>query len=367
LDRNTCSTAAATGNLALLQKARNDACPWDAVTCEKDAEHGHLAVLQWAHQNDCPWDIWTCAAAAKHGHKAVLQWLHEHGCPWDERTCAYAAENGHFDILTWARDNGCLWDQWTCTNAAKNGHWYILRWARDNACPWNSETCSYAAMNGHLDVLQWARANGCTWNSLVVSLAMKNNHTDVLKWALASGCPQGADELFPSQKDNNQSLIIVVHGEAIAQLVDACPFVHAVPLERALPKSEPMCSLPKQPVLPVFNDEKSHSAEQRQLPTSPITLPPLQAVQSPVNRQSSPKPPDLAQRQPLRTLRSLFSRQYHHTKRTNPARNHCATHEKDRRDNWCAHAMIAGWLVSDEHNQWRTFFVKSSNPFQWFC
>jgi hypothetical protein len=333
LDRNTCNTAAETGNLALLQRAHRSACPWDAETCEKAAKHGHLVVLQWAHQHDCPWDIWACAAAAKHGHKVVLQWLHKHGCPWDERTCAHAAESGNLEILQWARENGCPWDQWTCTNAAKNGHLHILQWARDNKCPWNSETCSYAAMNGHLDVLQWARINGCTWNSYVVSMAMKNNHLAVSKWAQANGCPQDADELPPFKNDTNQSSEIVVHGEAIAQLVDTCQSVHAVPLERALPvlRADNIITLQAEPALPDSNDAKPGDAEQNYLRPAPITLPPLPAIQSPDTRHASPTPPDLAKRNPLRNICRLFSRRCNQTNRTNPARNNRAMLQKMRR------------------------------------
>ena len=73
--------------------------------CVKAARHGQLARLQWARANGCPWNEITCASAAKNGHLAVLQWARANGCPWDRFTCIAAAENGHLEVLQWARAN----------------------------------------------------------------------------------------------------------------------------------------------------------------------------------------------------------------------------------------------------------------------
>jgi hypothetical protein len=32
----------------------------NAGTCSRAAEGGHLEVLQWARDNGCPWDAMTC-------------------------------------------------------------------------------------------------------------------------------------------------------------------------------------------------------------------------------------------------------------------------------------------------------------------
>ena len=71
--------------------------------CYYAAKTGQLDVLQWARQNNCYWTVWTCTDAAENGHLHILQWLHEHNCPWDEMTCAFAAYKGHLHILQWAR------------------------------------------------------------------------------------------------------------------------------------------------------------------------------------------------------------------------------------------------------------------------
>ena len=38
---------------------------------------------------------------------AVLQWARAEGCPWDKKTCSYAAESGHLAVLRWAQAQGC--------------------------------------------------------------------------------------------------------------------------------------------------------------------------------------------------------------------------------------------------------------------
>ena len=58
---------------------------------------------------DC-WDAGdTCSAAAAGGQLSILQWLIEIGYPWDEGTCCSAAEGGHLSVLQWATENGCPW------------------------------------------------------------------------------------------------------------------------------------------------------------------------------------------------------------------------------------------------------------------
>ena len=54
---------------------RADGSPWDDQTCTGAAMSGHLEVVQWACANSCPWDEMTCAGAAMRGHLEVLQWL----------------------------------------------------------------------------------------------------------------------------------------------------------------------------------------------------------------------------------------------------------------------------------------------------
>ena len=62
-------------------------------TCSHAACSGHLAILQWPRGQGCPWDIRMCAKAASGGHLAVLEWARALGCPYDEDLCNEAAEN----------------------------------------------------------------------------------------------------------------------------------------------------------------------------------------------------------------------------------------------------------------------------------
>jgi hypothetical protein len=49
------------------QTTSNKMCAWAA-------EHGHMHLLQWARANDCPWNAMTCEIAARGGHLELLQW-----------------------------------------------------------------------------------------------------------------------------------------------------------------------------------------------------------------------------------------------------------------------------------------------------
>ena len=60
-----------------------------------------------ARANGCSWNERTCTYAAESGHLEVLQWAHANGCPWDKSTCVNAADNRHLELLNWAIANGC--------------------------------------------------------------------------------------------------------------------------------------------------------------------------------------------------------------------------------------------------------------------
>ena len=86
-----CRLIAQTGNLEILQWARQKKFPWDKETCVEAAFHGHLSILKYAHENECPWDDYVCNCAAGRGQLECLQYCHENGCSWDDLTCASAA------------------------------------------------------------------------------------------------------------------------------------------------------------------------------------------------------------------------------------------------------------------------------------
>jgi hypothetical protein len=66
--------------------------------CEQAAKKGDLAVLQWARSQGCPWDRLTCWCAARGGHLAVLQWARSQGCPWDLTFCK---RTGTAEVRAW--------------------------------------------------------------------------------------------------------------------------------------------------------------------------------------------------------------------------------------------------------------------------
>lgn len=98
---------AACGDLQGLQWLHSSGCAWDVRVCSAAAHSGDLALLQWARQQSppCAWNKSTCSAAAAGGQLAVLQWVRQQRppCPWDEECCSSAAKAGHLSLLQWAR------------------------------------------------------------------------------------------------------------------------------------------------------------------------------------------------------------------------------------------------------------------------
>lgn len=94
---------AACGDLQGLQWLHSSGCAWDVRVCSAAAHSGNLALLQWARQQDppCSWNKSTCSAAAAGGQLAVLQWVRQQcpPCPWDEECCSSAAKAGHLGLL----------------------------------------------------------------------------------------------------------------------------------------------------------------------------------------------------------------------------------------------------------------------------
>ena len=199
-----CNLTASGGCVAVVQRAHEDGCHWDAGACFAAAKGGHLEVLMALRANGCPWDSKTCSGAALKGHLDCLEWAHDNGCPWDNEgsTCSNAAEGGHLECLKWLRANGCPWNEETCSNAALRGHLECLKWARTNECPWEKHTCEMAAAGGHLECLKWARANGCPWDgktlceALVTGTGRQERYDQILEWARANGCPEPEESDF---------------------------------------------------------------------------------------------------------------------------------------------------------------------------
>jgi hypothetical protein len=115
-------------------------CPWDEQTCTFAAASGNLDTLVWARQHGCPWSESVLVFAVKHRHLHVLTWVHANGCPRvSDRVCNEAAELGYVDLLEWARANGCAWSAKTygiaedrIRNTGDDG---VLRFCIEHSCP----------------------------------------------------------------------------------------------------------------------------------------------------------------------------------------------------------------------------------------
>ena len=142
----------------------------DPLGCVKAASSGQIDLVQQARDERSPWDERVCSAAAAQGNLSMLRWARSAGCPWSETTCSAAAAKGHLHVLRWARANGCPWTATTCSAAAAGGHLHVLRWARHEGCPWDATTCIVAAAINQPEILKWAVVNGCQWDPTTFSI-----------------------------------------------------------------------------------------------------------------------------------------------------------------------------------------------------
>ena len=161
--------AATNGHLHILDWVIRNGCYWKPNTLLDSAYYGHLHVLQWAlsvcnYVRNAPiLDELksSCMSAAAGGQLEVLQWLRAQGYPWGKRLCANAAINGHQHIIEWAIANGCQWDRETCSGAAAGDQLELLQWLRARGCPWDDQVCYWARVRGNQALLDWALENGC--------------------------------------------------------------------------------------------------------------------------------------------------------------------------------------------------------------
>lgn len=136
----------------------------------------------------CP-DI-ACNTAAAAGELELLQWLYVEGFLIGSSTCSEAAQNGHLEVLKWLRSAGCTWNSNIICNAAESGRIDIIKWVRDNGAPMSTHMGAYAARKGHLKVLRWLYKRGLLKNiDGVVNNAAVSGHQCIIWWLANHGYP----------------------------------------------------------------------------------------------------------------------------------------------------------------------------------
>eukprot|EP00873_Tetraselmis_striata_P001498 jgi/Tetstr1/421762/TSEL_012666.t1 len=85
----------------LLQWAVEQGCALvgDSQVLRATAMGSRLEVLHWGAQSR-GWPLQHISEwAAEAGQLAALQWAREQDCPWNERICMAAAKGGHLEVL----------------------------------------------------------------------------------------------------------------------------------------------------------------------------------------------------------------------------------------------------------------------------
>jgi len=100
-------------------------CEWDSRTCSGAAHTEPLDILQYARAHECPWNASTTLAAVYKGNLEILQWCNDNGCPFPKNVCRIACERGYFDILQYVRRQRWPWDASCLVEAANGGDWRL--------------------------------------------------------------------------------------------------------------------------------------------------------------------------------------------------------------------------------------------------
>ena len=132
-------------------------------SCSEAAAAGDLETLKKMHQAGYQWDEWTCSAAADNGHLDCLRYAHSQGCVWNCLTTIYAADSGHLECLKYAYENGCEWNFNIPIRAVSNGHLECLKYAHSKECYWDKYTPKIAAQKGHFECFKYCFQ---MWNSI---------------------------------------------------------------------------------------------------------------------------------------------------------------------------------------------------------
>lgn len=139
---------------------RDTGFPTDASLCAALAAH-NLESLRWGRAWGAAWDSTTIDAAACYGNVAAMEWALTNGCPFDpKRACSLAARTGQVGALEWiyARSGelpgpedraAVVWFGWLP----------VMRWmhARVGLRIWLDPGFTDTAVDElHLDALRWA-------------------------------------------------------------------------------------------------------------------------------------------------------------------------------------------------------------------
>ena len=212
------------GDLALLQWAVREGCPWDSLTTLLIARGGHFEMLEWAMTNSpgsvwdpctmnelvhrqaplkvlkrcleqgCPLPINMVGTLVETRQREVLEWLICAGCPWERSTTRRIAYTNDLDLMQWAIANGCQWSAGTMLSIVTHAHGdeAMLRWSVTNGCPWDCDTTYFAASRGKWGMLKLAVSLGCVWDPQTIRAIADSNDAardEMLKWSVANGCP----------------------------------------------------------------------------------------------------------------------------------------------------------------------------------
>lgn len=195
------STAAEKGHREIIVWAIREECPGSEVVCAAAAQNNQFALLQWARGQRLPWKN-TLNEIARSGNIATMEWALANGCPWEpENLCLHAVLGDSLSMLQWLRLKNCPWNPMIATACAGKGNVEMLKWVLENGCPlpqegvWNLASATIRTSNYHkaIALLQYLRTIGLSWDQKICEEALCSEKFQLLEWAMANSVPHDFD------------------------------------------------------------------------------------------------------------------------------------------------------------------------------
>lgn len=182
-------TAAARGDLPMLDFFFSIRCPWSAETTRAAEANEQWLALGWCAMQGCPLDDRpelrhrVRDAAAEAGRVDLLQWA---GC-LEPSTARIAVEHEQLRVLEWLHAARCPLDEYVLWPAAEEGSIFLLEWGAARGWPIEPSIAHRAAVHNQVEVLEWLRLNGHPIESYIFNAAFYHENLDVLEWMHTRG------------------------------------------------------------------------------------------------------------------------------------------------------------------------------------
>ena len=192
--------AAKSGNVDMMNYAKNNGCIWTAKVCLWAAKNGHVQILEWVKKEKGIYDpslAWEFRPnlylfAACEGHINVLEWGINNGILIDSLIVAYAASRGKHHVINWCIKHDIEIPEIAYKRATEYDHIYTLEYMNSIQQPYDYDCVSeMAAFYGKVRALEWLDSHNYTYDiNRCISLADSRGHQNIIDYLMQKNIMQ---------------------------------------------------------------------------------------------------------------------------------------------------------------------------------